>query len=92
MIDVTHDRNDRRTCCQIFRCIGLIFFKCCCFFSTLEFHFKAVFAGNQFNNLGIQTLVNTNHYAQLHTGLNNLHCRYIHQAGQFAYRHKLGNA
>ena len=89
MVYVTHDGYDRRSWNQVLRIIFIIIIlQVISIFQSDKFYFKTKFAGYQFNDFRIQTLVNGHHDTEVHTLANYIGKAYVHQVGQFTYGHK----
>ena len=89
MINMSHYCHNRSTRLQIFFVIFL-FCNSLCYLSTYIFCLVSEFFRYQVDCLGIQTLVDRNHYTDTHTSSDNLSNRNIHHTCQFVRSNELG--
>ena len=77
MVDVTHDGDNRRTALEVFLAVFLLMNG----IGNLCRHIfcrEAEFVGHDIDSLGIKTLVDGNHHAEIHTRCDNVVDRNIH--------------
>src|SRR6476620_2666185 len=87
MVDVTHDRNDRRARLEILRRLDLLFLRASSGVLLFSYRLKSELTSDQFDLVEIETLVDGDHQAEvLESESNDLRCRHFENAGQLADR------
>ena len=89
VVNVTHDGHNRRTLNEI---CGIVFLVAdgLGHLGTGILGLEAKLVGNNVDGLGVQTLVDAHHHAQVHTSGDNLVDGHVHHACQVIGSHKLG--
>ncbi len=90
MVHVSHHGNNGRPFTEIHGII-LLFLDGVMNLCSHEFNLESEFFGNKDHRFGIQALVDGNHKPQIHTGINDLDHRHVHQSRQFVDTHEFSN-
>ena len=88
VVDVTHHGNDRRTRHEVFLLVLVLVGDGLLDFGRHEFDFVTELLGNHHQGLGVETLVDRHHQAQVHAGHDDLRRRDVHHRSQLADRHE----
>ena len=89
VVDVSHDSHNGRALNEIFGII-LLLADGLDYLGAGVFGREAELVGNNVDGLGVKTLVDAHHHAQIHTSGDNLVDGHVHHDGQVVGRHKLG--
>ena len=88
VVDVSHDRHDRRTRHEILLLVGLGL-DGLLYVYRHELDLEAELLGHDNKGLGVETLVDRYHESEVHAGRDDLHGRDVHHRGQLAYGDEL---
>ena len=89
VVDVSHDRYDRRTRDEVFLAVLAVVGDGLLNLHRDEFGLVAELLGDHHERLGVETLVDRHHQTQVHAGHDDLRRRDVHHRGQLADGHEL---
>ena len=89
VVDVSHDRYDRRTRDEVFLAVLAVVGDGLLNLHRDEFGLVAELLGDDHERLGVETLVDRHHQTQVHAGHDDLRRRDVHHRGQLADGHEL---
>ncbi len=91
VVDVSHDRYDRRTRNQLLLAV-LDSLDSLLYLDRDEFDLEAELLRHDHQSLGVETLVDRDHKAEIHAGRDDLHRRDVHHGSQLAHGNELRHA
>ncbi len=91
VIDVSHDGYDRRSRHEVFLAVLFVVADGFLDVRRYEFGLEAELFGYDHERLGVETLVDRHHQAQVHAGRDDLGRRNVHHRSQLGYGHEFGD-
>ena len=89
VVDVSHDRDDRRTRHEVFLLVFALVVDGLLDLDRDEFDLVAELLGDHDERFGVEALVDGDHQSQVHAGRDDLRGRHVHHRRQLAHGHEL---
>ena len=89
VVDVSHDRDDRRTGHEVFLLVFALVVDGLLDLDRDEFDLVAELLGDHDERFGVEALVDGDHQSQVHAGRDDLRGRHVHHRRQLAHGHEL---
>ena len=89
VVDVSHDRDDRRTGHEVFLLVFALVVDGLLDLDRDKFDLVAELLGDHDERFGVEALVDGDHQSQVHAGRDDLRGRHVHHRRQLAHGHEL---